>query len=134
MAKKAQENVKVRKTLFQKSQERVPMSFDVYENDFKDNVEIVDPNGNIVVSKRLFAQDDCVDDYKIDVLREVNPSALNPSNYCTMSGGVPIDVADKVGSYMSNVDSKVDSMEFTESLNSVSSVDEDNNNDKKVEE
>lgn len=134
MAKKAQENVKVRKTLFQKSQERVPMSFDVYENDFKDNIEVVDPNGNIIVTKRVFAQDDCVNDYSIGVLKEVNPSALNPSNYCTMSAGAPIDVADKVGAFMSNVDSKVDVMEFNESLNSFSSVDEDNNNDKKVEE
>lgn len=134
MAKKEQENVKVRKTLFQKSQERVPMSFDVYENDFKDNIEVVDPNGNIIVTKRFFAQDDCVSDYSIEVLKEVNPSALNPSNYCTMSAGAPIDVADKVGAFMSNVDSKVDVMEFNESLNTVSSVDEDNNNDKKVEE
>lgn len=134
MAKKEQENVKVRKTLFQKSQERVPMSFDVYENEFKDNIEVVDPNGNIIVTKRVFAQDDCVSDYSIEVLKEVNPSALNPSNYCTMSAGAPIDVADKVGAFMSNVDSKVDVMEFNESLNSVSSVDEDNNNDKKVEE
>lgn len=134
MAKKEQENVKVRKTLFQKSQERVPMSFDVYENDFKDNIEVVDPNGNIIVTKRVFVQDDCVSDYRIEVLKEVNPSALNPSNYCTMSAGAPIDVADKVGAFMSNVDSKVDVMEFNESLNSVSSVDEDNNNDKKVEE
>lgn len=132
MSKKEQENVKVRKTLFQKSQERVPMSFDVYENDFKDNIEVVDPNGNIIVTKRVFAQDDCVSDYSIEVLKEVNPSALNPSNYCTMSAGAPIDVADKVGAFMSNVDSKVDVMEFNESLNSVSSVDEDNNNDKKV--
>ena len=108
--------------------------FDQHQKQLQHNVEIVDPNGNIVVSKRLFAQDDRVDDYKVEVLKEVNPSALNPSNYCTMSAGVPIDVAEKVGSYMSNVDSKVDVMEFTESLNSVSSVDEDNNNDKKVEE
>lgn len=134
MAKKVLENVKVRKTLFQRNHERTPMTFDVYDDDFKDNVEIIDPNGNIVVSKRLFAQDDCVSDYKIEVLKEVNPSALNPSNYCTMSGGMPIDTADKVDAFMSKVDSNADVMEFKESLNSMSSVDDDKNNDKKVEE
>lgn len=134
MAKKEQEKVKVRKTLYQRSQERVPMSFDVYENDFKDNVELLD-KGHIITAKRQFAQNDCVSDYSIAVLKEVNPSALNPNNFCTMSGGVPIDVAEKVGAFMSKVDSSVDSMEFTESLNSISSVDDDDkNNDKKVEE
>lgn len=123
----------IRKTLYQRNHERVPMSFETFGNDFKDNVEVID-KGNIVVTKRVFVQDDCVDDYKVEVLKEINPSALNPSNYCTMSVGTPIDAAERVGSYMSNVDSKVDSMEFIESLNSVSSVDEDKNNDKKVEE
>lgn len=123
----------IRKTLFQRNHERVPMSFETYEDDFKDNIEVVD-KGNIVVTKRVFAQDDCVSDYKVEVLKEINPSALNPSNYCTMSGGMPIDTADKVGAFMENVSDSADAMEFKESLNSMSSVDDDNNNDKKVEE
>lgn len=123
----------IRKTLFQRNHERVPMSFETYEDDFKDNIEVVD-KGNIVVTKRVFVQDDCVDDYKVEVLKEINPSALNPSNYCTMSGGAPIDVADKVGAFMENVSDSADVMALQESYNSVSSVDEDKNNDKKVEE
>lgn len=123
----------IRKTLFQRNHERVPMFFETYEDDFKDNIEVVD-KGNIVVTKRVFEQNDCVSDYKVEVLKEINPSALNPSNYCTMSGGSPIDVADKVGAFMANVSDSADVMTLQESYNSVSSVDEDKNNDKKVEE
>lgn len=76
----------------------------------KDNVEIVDADGNIVARPRDFSNPEDYRDYTIEALQETNPAMLSPDKYCTISGGTPIESAEKAASYLDGVGSHADVM------------------------
>lgn len=99
-----------RRSLYQTRRQRVKLNAHEIMSDFKENIEVVDSDGNITCKPRDFSQVDQVDDYKIDVLKETNPAMLDPRNICTMSGGTPLDAAETAAAFVRQGGNKVDSM------------------------
>lgn len=133
MAKKVEE--KRRLTLYERSQQRSKDLSSVL-SDFIDNEEVIDEQGNISTKKRVFEQLETVDDFKIEVLRETNPAALDPSNYCMMSAGTPIERASRIDGYMDNVGYEYDSIDAENKIKAMeqSLQSQSDNNDNKEEE
>lgn len=91
----------------------------------KDNVEIVEADGTIVTRPRDFSNPEDYRDYTIEALQETNPAMLAPDQYCTISGGTPIESASKAASYLDGVGSLADAMiqkEAEEMIKNTSSV------------
>lgn len=135
MAKSTQETtVQIgRKSRYQQSHSFiVSKDFGYNEEDFKDNVEIIDAKGNITTEKRDFSQVEDYKDYSIPVLLETNPQMLT-GNPLTMSAGTPISKADKIGEFMDSTsaqyDKKVNEALMNQAINSI-----EDNKEVKVEE
>lgn len=111
--------LKERRSLFQRTHSvHIPVQ-EIPSDDFKDNIEVVDSDGNITTKPRDFSNPEDYRDFTVEALAKTNPSMLAPSAFCTMSGGTPLDNADKVVSYMDKVGNKSLEMESLASIESL---------------
>ena len=127
MVKKTQSIVpkRSRRTRFEITHSIYVPSEEIPSGGPKDNIEIVDADGNIVTRPRDFSHPEDYRDYTIEALSETNPAMLAPDQFCTLSGGTPIESAEKAASYLVGVGSRADVMlqkEAEEIIKNTSSV------------
>lgn len=105
MVKKVQSIVpkRSRRTRFEITHSLYVPSEEIPSGGPKDNVEIVEADGTIVTRSRDFSNPEDYRDYTIEALQETNPAMLAPDKYCTISGGTPIESAEKASSYLGGV-------------------------------